>query len=68
VHPGIPVFPRRFLQARLRSTIFQIDHRGLLRKTVKALVEGAQRAQVVNYTDCGEYYEAVAVALVDTML
>ena len=26
--------------------------------TVKVLVEGAQRAKVVRYTDCSEYYEA----------
>jgi ATP-dependent Lon protease len=35
--------------------------------SVKVLVEGAQRAKVVNYTDCGEYYQAEAVAIVDTM-
>src|SRR5438876_109768 len=35
--------------------------------TVKVLVEGAQRAKVVKYTDRGEYYEAEAVALGDTM-
>src|SRR5499427_2607825 len=35
--------------------------------TVKLVVEGAQRAKVVNYTDCSEYYEAEAVALGDTM-
>src|SRR5262249_44994258 len=35
--------------------------------TVKVLVEGAQRAKVVKYTDCSEYYEAEAVALSDTM-
>src|SRR5713101_5244389 len=35
--------------------------------TVKVLVEGAQRAKVVKYTDCSEYYEAEAVALDDTM-
>jgi ATP-dependent Lon protease len=35
--------------------------------TVKLLVEGAQRAKVVKYTDCNEYYEAEAVALGDTM-
>src|SRR5262250_3853925 len=35
--------------------------------TVKVLVEGAQRAKVVKYTDCSEYYEAEAVALGDTM-
>src|SRR2546430_9097713 len=35
--------------------------------TGKVLVEGAQRAKVVKYTDCSEYYEAEAVALGDTM-
>ena len=30
---------------------------------VKVLVEGAQRAKMVKYTDCSEYYEAEAVAL-----
>src|SRR6266567_3494676 len=35
--------------------------------TVKVLVEGAQRAKVVKYTDCSEYYEAEAVALGDTI-
>jgi ATP-dependent Lon protease len=35
--------------------------------TIKVLVEGAQRAKVVKYTDCSEYYEAEAVALGDTM-
>jgi hypothetical protein len=35
--------------------------------TVKVLVEGAQRAQVVKYTDCSEITEAEAVALGDTM-
>src|ERR1700738_1065846 len=35
--------------------------------TVKILVEGAQRAKVVKYTDCSAYYEAEAVALGDTM-
>src|SRR5437870_9789949 len=35
--------------------------------TVKVLVEGAQRAKVVKYTDCSEYYEAEAAALDDTM-
>ncbi|TMJ79020.1 MAG: endopeptidase La, partial [Alphaproteobacteria bacterium] len=35
--------------------------------TVKVLVEGAQRAKVVKYTDCSEYYEAEAVVLGDTM-
>ena len=47
------------------ATVLQL--RKLPDGTVKALVEGGQRAQVVNYTDCSEYYEAVAVALVDTM-
>src|SRR6202023_3431345 len=35
--------------------------------TVKVLVEGAQRARVLKYTDRSEYYEAEAVALGDTM-
>src|SRR5256886_12701686 len=35
--------------------------------TVKVLVEGAQRAKVVKYSDCSEYYEVEAVALGDTM-
>ena len=35
--------------------------------TVKVLVEGAQRAKVVKYTDCSEYYEVEAVALGNTM-
>src|SRR6266699_586683 len=35
--------------------------------TVKVLVEGAQRAKVVKYTDRSEYFEAEAVALDDTM-
>src|SRR3989440_6059353 len=35
--------------------------------TVKILVEGAQRAKVVKYTDCSKYYEAEAVALGDTV-
>src|SRR5260370_42605271 len=35
--------------------------------TVKVLVEGAQRAKVLKYTDCSEYYEAEAAALGDTM-
>src|ERR1700674_2996897 len=35
--------------------------------TVKVLVEGAQRAKVLRYTDRSEYYEAEAVALGDTM-
>ena len=35
--------------------------------TVKLLVEGAQRAKVLKYTDRSEYCEAEAVALGDTM-
>ena len=35
--------------------------------TVKLLVEGAQRAKVLKYTDRSEYYEAEAVALGDTI-
>jgi len=35
--------------------------------TVKVLVEGVQRAQVVKHTDCSEYYKAEAVTLGDTM-
>src|SRR6202521_2771767 len=35
--------------------------------TVKVLVEGAQRAKVLRYTDRSEYYEDEAVALGDTM-
>src|ERR1700680_384796 len=35
--------------------------------TVKVLVEGAQRAKVLKYTDRSEYYEAEAVALGDLM-
>src|SRR5437899_1057906 len=35
--------------------------------TVQVLVEGAQRAKVLKYTDCSEYYEAEAAALGDTM-
>src|SRR5437588_7241573 len=35
--------------------------------TVKVLVEGAQRAKVLKYTNCSEYYEAEAAALGDTM-
>jgi ATP-dependent Lon protease len=34
--------------------------------TVKVLVEGAQRARVLKYTDRSEYYEAEAVVLGDT--
>src|SRR5215510_5687662 len=39
----------------------------LLDGAVRVLVEGAQRAKVVKYTDRSEYYEAEAVALGDTM-
>jgi ATP-dependent Lon protease len=35
--------------------------------TVKLVVEGAQRAKVVKYTDRSEYYEAEVVALGDAM-
>jgi ATP-dependent Lon protease len=35
--------------------------------TVKVLVEGAERARVVKYTERLEYYEAEAVTLADTM-
>src|SRR3974390_1028276 len=35
--------------------------------TVKVLVEGAQRAKAVKYTDCSEYYQVEAVVLGDTM-
>jgi ATP-dependent Lon protease len=35
--------------------------------TVKVVIEGAQRAKVVKYTDCSEYYEVEAVVLGDTM-
>ena len=35
--------------------------------TVKVLVEGTQRAKVVKYTDCSEYYEVEAVVLGDTI-
>jgi ATP-dependent Lon protease len=35
--------------------------------TVKILAEGAQRAKVLKYTDCSEYYEAEAVTLGDTV-
>src|SRR3974390_950126 len=35
--------------------------------TIKVVVEGAQRAKVVKYTDCSEYYEVEAVVLGDTM-
>src|SRR5438477_11442007 len=35
--------------------------------TVKVLVEGAERAKVLTYTDRSEYYEADAVALGDMM-
>ena len=36
--------------------------------TVQLLVEGAQRAKVVKYTDRSEYYEAEVVALDDAMV
>src|SRR5947199_1953632 len=35
--------------------------------TVKVLVEGVERAKILKYTDCSEYYEVEAVALGDTM-
>ena len=35
--------------------------------TVKVLVEGAQRAKALKYTDRREYYEAEAVAIGDAM-
>src|ERR1700716_976506 len=35
--------------------------------SVKVLVEGAQRAKALKYTDRSEYYDAEAVALGDTM-
>src|SRR3974377_2568052 len=35
--------------------------------TVKVVIEGAQRAKVVKYTDCSDYYEVEAVVLGDTM-
>ncbi|MEA2952507.1 MAG: ATP-dependent Lon protease [Alphaproteobacteria bacterium] len=35
--------------------------------TVKVLVEGAERAKVVKYTDRSEYYEADAIVLADTV-
>ena len=35
--------------------------------TVKVVVEGTQRAKVVKYTDCSDYYEVEAVVLGDTM-
>jgi ATP-dependent Lon protease len=35
--------------------------------TVKVVVEGAQRAKVVKYTDCSDYYEVEAAVLGDTM-
>ncbi len=34
--------------------------------TVKVLVEGAERAKILKYTDRSDYYEAEAVALEDT--
>src|SRR5262245_49862559 len=35
--------------------------------TVKVVIEGTQRAKVVKYTDCSDYYEVEAVVLADTM-
>ncbi len=35
--------------------------------TVKVLVEGAERAKVLKYTDRSEYYEADAIVLADTI-
>ena len=35
--------------------------------TIKVVVEGAQRAKVVKYTDCSDYYEVKSVVLGDTM-
>src|SRR6266571_4171081 len=35
--------------------------------TVKVLVEGAERAKIVKYTDRTDYYEANAVVLEDTV-
>ncbi|MGB8633436.1 MAG: LON peptidase substrate-binding domain-containing protein, partial [Xanthobacteraceae bacterium] len=35
--------------------------------TIKVVVEGVQRAKVVKYTDCSEYFEVEAVPLGDTM-
>jgi ATP-dependent Lon protease len=35
--------------------------------TVKVVVEGTQRAKVVKYTDCSDYYEVEALVLGDTM-
>src|SRR6201982_3353192 len=35
--------------------------------TVKVLVEGAERAKILKYTERTDYYEAEAVALGDTM-
>src|SRR5205814_8173796 len=35
--------------------------------TVKVLVEGAERAKVLKYTERTDYYEAEAVALADTL-
>src|SRR4051795_12799965 len=34
--------------------------------TVKVLVEGAQRAKILKYTDRAEYYEASALVLADS--
>src|SRR6516225_2982592 len=35
--------------------------------TVKVVAEGTQRAKVIKYTDCSDYYEAEALVLGDTM-
>src|SRR5262249_34032182 len=35
--------------------------------TVKVVIEGTQRATVVKYTDCSDYYEVEAVVLGDTL-
>jgi ATP-dependent Lon protease len=35
--------------------------------TVKVVVEGTQRAKVIKYTDCSDYYEVEALVLGDTM-
>src|SRR6201995_5417636 len=35
--------------------------------TVKVLVEGAERAKILEYTDRAEYYESDAAALVDEL-
>src|SRR3974390_3044747 len=35
--------------------------------TVKVAIEGTQRAKVVKYTDCSDYYEAEALVIGETM-